>query len=177
MFRCKVSHLWCANILNCKTTRVPCRFYRWPAGTSSPPPPLSTAHMKAGAASRGPRQVNSSRNRCAHLLFEQDSLELPRRRLFPAVALATRELKRADLKQMCSAEPRSANGCCTCHVAVPPPRGVRGCWEAGVSGSSSHDHIQQLMAQPFKDDSTRSARVAVTSHAKASGAEADSVGL
>lgn len=33
-------------------------------GASPLPPLLLTAHMKAGAASRGPRQVNSSRNHC-----------------------------------------------------------------------------------------------------------------
>lgn len=49
------------------------------------PPLLLTAHMKAGAASRGPRQVNSSRNHCrpqtsarthTHLLFVQEKLNL-----------------------------------------------------------------------------------------------------
>lgn len=79
-----------------------------------PLPPLLTAHMKAGAASRGPRQVNSSRNHCR----PQTSARTPSvcaGEVKPALqteaalpcctvtALATREHKSGLIKSKCVA--------------------------------------------------------------------------
>lgn len=79
---------------------------------ASLPPPLLTAHMKAGAASRGPRQVNSSRNHCRpqtntpSICAGEVKPALQTKTALPCctlTALATREHKSGLIKSKCVA--------------------------------------------------------------------------
>lgn len=121
---------------------------------ASPLPPLLIAHMKAGAASRGPRQVNNSRNHCRPqtstpsmcagevkpALQTKTALGLHgycaarllrwRRVNTKAERLKANVLHQATSQcctKRCSAPPRyGGTHDCRCHIAVPLPRGLEG---------------------------------------------------
>lgn len=116
-------------------------------------PPLLTAHMKAGAASRGPRQVNSSRNHCRpqtstpSICAGEVKPALQTKTALPCctvTALATREHKSGPIKSNCVAPsgvqpppPSRATVLLTTADATSRPHCLGGWKEARVSGYSA----------------------------------------
>lgn len=116
---------------------------------ASPLPPLFTAHMKAGAASRGPRQVNSSRNHCRpqtstpSICAGEVKPALQTKTALPCctvTALATREHKSGLTKSKCVApsgvQPPRATVALTTADATSRSHCLGGWKEARVSGYS-----------------------------------------